>query len=164
VSLEGHPEQRRLKVLFTMATRPYLAGTKYAVAGILGFLVAGSSGIVVTGTNVANTLANALISDYTDVTLLGASYVGKAASAGTFTSGPFGIHDGIIITSGSASTAQTDLTGGKGTNNGLTGSTLCSAVTGVTSYDASVLSLNVTSASASNITISFVFASHEYPK
>jgi hypothetical protein len=115
-------------------------------------------------TNVALTLGQAALSDNLFLTLNSATYVGAALAAGTYTGGPLGIHDGIILTSGTAQ-AATGSAVAPSTNNKAAGSTLCSAVSGGTSYDASVLTMNITQlAVTGGLTFQFIFASAEYPK
>lgn len=124
--------------------------------------------IVVTTTSNAQVLADYALQDA--LVLNAQTFAGADGSSGTFTNGPFNIGNGVILTTGKASDAPlTDNTRQDGPNTQWTtaGSSLCSAVVGnsVSTYDAAVLSMNLTVPTGYNgINVYFVFASEEYPE
>lgn len=128
-------------------------------------LTQSASALSILPSNEASVLAAAVLEGSANIALTSSSYVGATAASGTYTEGPLGINDGSIFTSGNAVGALPG-SGFQSTDNGQTGSTLCSQAinNGVSVHDAAVLTLNVMSSSASNgLTASFIFASNEYP-
>ncbi|MCH2197596.1 MAG: choice-of-anchor L domain-containing protein [Flavobacteriales bacterium] len=93
------------------------------------------------------------------------TYTGDAGAIGTFSNGSaIGIEEGIIITSGSVFNAPGPNTSGSaGTATGAGGSLLLDNISGVFTYDASVFTFEFT-ASTSQVTFTYVFASEEYPE
>lgn len=123
--------------------------------------------LTIVPSNSATVLAQAVLSGNTAITLNSATYAGALASSGTYAAGPFGIHDGAIFTTGLAISALPGAGLTSSTNNLVAGSaTLCGKLAaGAATFDASVLTLNVNlQSSIAGITLSFIFASAEYPK
>jgi hypothetical protein len=159
-----------LSFWFSFAMKTYhalqskAAGVLFAIA-LQALLV---EGLVVTTSNDPLVLGAAAVGS-AGLVLVTQTYTGSSVAAGTFTSGPFGIGKGVILTSGKVTDAP--ITGTTishpSYNNGAAGSSLCTAIVGTkyTTYDSSVLTLNVTVPAGYNgITTRFVFASEEYPK
>ncbi|WP_373542112.1 choice-of-anchor L domain-containing protein [Chamaesiphon sp.] len=123
--------------------------------------------LVVTPTNDAAILGNTIIG--TGITATNFVYTGGGTTAaGTFTGGTaagIGIDQGIILTSGNANLAPgPNSTANAGLNNSAAGDAQLSALAGgETTFDASVLTFDFTSAS-SDLFFNFVFASEEYPE
>jgi len=125
------------------------------------------SGLAVTPTGNADTLAKAILGSSPGIKLVSASYAGSPDSAGTYTDGPQGIRNAAVLTSGDAvdtvgSGTNVDISKSKGT----AGSALCSSLAGgATSYDAAVLTMNVELLSGfTGFFTEFIFASEEYPE
>ncbi|CUS14688.1 unnamed protein product [Tuber aestivum] len=125
------------------------------------------SGLAVTPTGDANTLAQAILGSSPGIKLVSASYAGSPDSSGTYTDGPQGIRSAAVLTSGDAvdtigAGTESDISKAKGT----AGSTLCSALAGgSSSYDAAVLTMNVELLSGfTGFFTEFIFASEEYPE
>lgn len=118
-------------------------------------------------TNDADVLAYELLGSSSAVNILSASYVGHAASSGTYTGGPLGIADGILLTSGYAVTALPPSTSGSsGTDLNLPGDPLCSQLTTPhASYDAVKLTIVFELAAGfDGISFQSIFGSEEYPE
>jgi PEP-CTERM motif len=122
--------------------------------------------LVVTTDANANDLANAIIGG---ITLNSASFSGAAIAAGTFTGGlstGLGFDKGIILTTGDAqvavgpNNAQT-----AGVDNGAPGSPLLAQlIPSNTTFNAAILTLNFTTATAQDLKFNYVFGSEEYPE
>ncbi|HSN99036.1 MAG TPA: choice-of-anchor L domain-containing protein [Candidatus Nanopelagicales bacterium] len=123
--------------------------------------------LVVTPTDNAQVLVNALMGAGSAISVTSVSYSGAAAASGTYTDGPLGMGNGALLTSGSAMGAlPPNDSGNTTTSNGLPGHPLCDAlIPGYTSQDASVLSITFDLASAfDGIQFNSVFGSEEYPE
>ncbi|KAG0136695.1 hypothetical protein HOY82DRAFT_598947 [Tuber indicum] len=126
------------------------------------------SGLSITPTGNADTLAKAILGSSPGIKLVSASYSGSPDSSGTYTDGPQGIRNAAVLTSGDAvdtiiaAGSSEDISKAKGT----AGSTLCSALAGgASSYDAAVLTMNVELLSGfTGFFTEFIFASEEYPE
>lgn len=124
-----------------------------------------TNALVVIPTNDATALANAVLGP--GITLVSATYTGAVGSSGTYTDGPLGIRDSIVMTSGQAIDtipSNSDAEASKSLD--TAGSALCQTLNGgVQTYDAAVLSMDVVLNSAySGFFTEFVFASEEYPE
>ncbi|KAH0604630.1 uncharacterized protein H6S33_006298 [Morchella sextelata] len=125
-----------------------------------------TNALIVTPTDDATALANAVLGP--GITLVSATYSGASGSSGTYTDGPLGIRDSIVMTSGNA----IDTVPGPGTSEELSkdrntaGSALCQSLNGgVQTYDAAVLSMDVILETGyAGFFSEFVFASEEYPE
>lgn len=111
------------------------------------------------------TLVNTILGSGISVVPGTISYTGTLAASGTFTGGydaGIGISSGIVLTSGLASNVDSlnDQDGATG-NNGLAGDAQLTALVGATTYDATVLQFDFTSAGG-NLFFNYVFASEEY--
>ncbi len=118
-------------------------------------------------TNDADVLAYELLGSSSAVNIVSASYVGDAASSGTYTGGPLGIEDGILMTSGYAVTAlPPSSSGSSGTSLGLDGDILCDQLTTpYPSYDAVKLTIVFELADEfDGISFQSIFGSEEYPE
>jgi hypothetical protein len=135
---------------------------------VTGIVASGASSanaaLIVNTTNDATILGNTLLGG--GITGSGFNYTGAANAAGTFTGGTsaIGINSGIVLTTGTASFAPgpNDDTG-KGIDNGLLGDTDLNTLSGVTTFDASILTFDFTS-NSSSLFFNFAFASEEYPE
>ena len=136
---------------------------------ILLFTSTSKADLAIVTTNNAGTLSNALLSDDTHITYVSSVFTGSSSSSGTFTGGPFNIHDGVILTTGLAASA---IIGGTaqnpvpGTNNNVGGNALCGLANGGDNgFDAALIdTVFATTLGIQGIKVSFVFASAEYPK
>lgn len=105
-------------------------------------------------------LAAAALGDNTGLTLISSSYTGSPLAAGTYVFGPLGIHDGVILSTGHAGDAPHPESAAS-TNFQEPGSALCGAGG---FHDAAVLTLEVaTSSTIDGLSVSFIFATGEYP-
>lgn len=111
-------------------------------------------------TNAMN-LASALVGG--GVTLVGASYSGSGNAAGTFVdAGATGVPNGVILSSGDIGNAVgPNASDGISANNGFPGDADLTALSGVTTRDAAILTLDFT-ADAQTVYFQYVFASDEY--
>lgn len=125
-----------------------------------------ASCLSVTPSNDPTALANALLGD--GITLVSATYSGAIDSSGLYKNGPLGIRDSIVLTTGDAvgvvpgpSTAG-ELNVGKATP----GHAMCKSLNGgITTYDASVLSMNVILGPGfTGFSSEFIFTTEEYPE
>jgi hypothetical protein len=134
-----------------------------------------NAALIVNTTSDANVLGNTIAG--TGISASNFTYTGGAVASGTFSKGlvsGIGINSGIIMTSGNANLAvggnsQT----GAGLNQavpgdingvpGAAGDGDLDGLAGTTTYDASVLEFDFTTAS-NNVFLNFVFASEEYPE
>ena len=115
-------------------------------------------GGTVTATSIAQSLAGP------GVTIQNVSYIGDPKSAGTFTngSGLIGFDEGTILTSGWATDALGPNSAGNTSNDlGGAGDAILTALSGFTTYDATVLSFEVVP-DADKVYFEYVFASEEY--
>ena len=121
-------------------------------------LCAPSTALLVSTTNNANTLANALFNGPGITVLAGSSYTGGAFASGTFSSGPFGIGTGTILTSGAAFSS---LPGGSDqVHNGQSGSAYCGSSS--STRDGSILSVNINlDVGYDAVLVEFILASAE---
>jgi hypothetical protein len=118
--------------------------------------------ISVTATADADTLANAILGS--GITFSGATYSGSAAQSGTFTDDSvFGIGSGIVLTSGSTSTAadMTNNSDSTSINSGTAGDAQLNALIGGTTFNAAILEFDFESAGG-DLFFSWAFASEEY--
>jgi hypothetical protein len=130
------------------------------LAAAAAVAITGASAANITPTGDANTLANALLGP--GITLVSASFQGDPAGSGTYTDGPLGIKNSIILTSGDALHPYGPST--EGTAQNLPGFYRCDDLSGGTSFDAAVLTLHVTlDTGYQGFYSQFVFASDEYP-
>jgi len=117
----------------------------------------------VSTTNSATTLVNNILG--AGVTLVGTpTYNGASGAAATFTGGGnVGIASGILLTTGAATIAQgPNNSGSAGYGNGVSGlSSLNALIPGYTTYDATSLSFDFTTAGG-NLYFNYVFGSEEY--
>ncbi|MDP9369659.1 MAG: PKD domain-containing protein [Chloroflexota bacterium] len=106
-------------------------------------------------------LASSLVG--TGVTLVGASYAGSWNAAGTFAdAGATGVPDGVILSSGDiANVIGPNQSSSITASNGIGGDADLTALSGVSTYDASVLTLDFT-ADAQTVYFNYVFSSDEY--
>ena len=117
-------------------------------------------------TDDATTLYKALLSG-AGITVNSATYSGAKTASGTYTKGPLGIADGILMTSGGAALAlpPNDLEGAT-QENFLPGSDLCGQIVpGHETFDAARLDVKFKiDPSYSGLTVSFIVGSEEYPE
>ncbi|KAI9766916.1 MAG: hypothetical protein M1840_006213 [Geoglossum simile] len=131
------------------------------LAAVAAVAITGASAVNITPTGDATTLANTLLGP--GITLVSASFQGDAGGSGTYTDGPLGIKNSIILTSGNALHPYEPST--EGTALDLPGFGRCDELSGGTSFDAAVLTLHVTlDAGYPGFYSQFVFASDEYPE
>lgn len=92
-------------------------------------------------------------------------FTGSAGAIGTFSSGgAIGIESGIILTTGSVYDAPgPNSIGSTSVMTGAGGSALLNAITGSTTYDASVFTFDFV-AQTDQVSFNYVFASEEYPE
>jgi hypothetical protein len=115
----------------------------------------------------ASTLANALTQNQSAITITSSSYNGASGASGTFSGGPFGISNGLIMTSGLATNAlPPSNSGGTSQANGWAGDPLCDQLTAPhDSEDATRLDLTFNLALGyDGIAFQVVFGSEEYPE
>lgn len=113
----------------------------------------------VTTTNNANTLANALLSSSSGITINSATYTGAQNASGTFSGGTgiIGFENGIVLTTGQANfVVGPNNSGSAGTDNGAAGTSLIN-----NSFNASILEI-VFTPTGNQIEFSYVFGSEEY--
>jgi Putative metal-binding motif len=121
----------------------------------------------VTTTSDADLLVDAFDAGGDALTITGATYVGHGEAAATYTDGPLGMDDGMLITSGHASLAlPPSISGATSADNGMPGTALCNLLTAPhPSYDAATLTVDFELAPLFNgISFQFVFGSEEYPE
>ncbi|KAI5843344.1 hypothetical protein DFP73DRAFT_551627 [Morchella snyderi] len=125
-----------------------------------------TNALIVTPTDDATALANAVLSP--GITLVSATYSGAVGSSGTYTDGPLGIRDSIVMTSGNAidTVPGSDTSEEISKDRSTAGSALCQSLNGgVNTYDAAVLTMDVVlDAGYAGFFTEFVFASEEYPE
>ena len=121
--------------------------------------------LIVDGTTYApaNLISDVFLGDCLDAT--GITYTGAAGAVGVFSNGGgIGIEEGIILTTGDLYNAPgPNNIGSSGTSNLGAGDPLLDALAGSTTYDAAVFTFDFT-ASTSQVTFTYVFASEEYPE
>jgi len=138
------------------------------IVSILPAILAVSSALTVQNTNNADTLAKAILGE--GIKLVSASFKGSSMSSGTFTAGPQGIRNAGVLTTGDVQDvipdpATDDEVDSK--SDGADGADdLCGPLAdGATSYDATVLSMEVElSDGFDGFAAEFVFATEEYPE
>ena len=125
--------------------------------------VHGFSQISVTPEDNAMSLANNLIGSESGVTIVSASLIGATGAAGTFSGGTFGISEGIVLTSGFATTAVgPNNSGGAGSGRGTAGDAqLDSLASPFSTNDACILSITFIP-NGNSLEFSYVFGSEEY--
>jgi hypothetical protein len=107
----------------------------------------------------ANTLANTILGGTSGITINSVTYTGANAASGTFTGGGsiFGINQGIVLTSGSATEFGSHA-------NGVPGFAALEQLNGgAPTFDASVLDIHFVP-TGSTINFTYVFGSEEYPQ
>lgn len=138
------------------------------IVSILPAVLAVSSALTVQNTNNADTLAKAILGE--GIKLVSASFKGSAMSSGTFTAGPQGIRNAGVLTTGDVQDVISDpATDGEvdSKSDGAEGADdLCGPLAdGATSYDATVLSMEVELDDGfDGFAAEFVFATEEYPE
>jgi hypothetical protein len=131
------------------------------LAAVTAAVLTGASALSVTPTGDATTLANAILGP--GLTLISATFQGASTGSGTYTSGPLGIRDSAILTSGDALHPNAPST--PGTTQDLPGFGRCDTLSGGDSFDAAVLTLEVSLAEGfPGFFSQFIFASDEYPE
>jgi len=135
----------------------------------LAYLFSSGSAHALTLTNTTDpmVMANAIVGGVYGVTIKSATYNGAASASATFTNGPLGIPDGILLTTGSAQLAMPPSdSGATGQSNGLGGDPRCDAlIPGYTSYDAAKLTITFDLAEGfDGVSFLSIFGSEEYPE
>ena len=138
-------------------------------AGGVALLVpaAAEAQFTIVPTNDATVLADALLGGTGAVTITSSTYSGAATASGTYTDGPMGIANGVILTSGSALAAlPPDNSGSTGTVNGEPGDPLCGQLTApYNSFDRARLDIVFDLAAGyDGISFQLIFGSEEYPE
>ncbi|MDI1447417.1 choice-of-anchor L domain-containing protein [Polyangium sp. 6x1] len=129
--------------------------------------VSSASALDITPIGDASTLASAIQSTGSAITVTSASYSGAESAAGTYTAGPLGIPDGALLTSGGAVLALPPNDSGATTQvNNLPGDPLCDAlIPGFTSFDAAKLTITFDLAAGfDGISFQSIFGSEEFPE
>ena len=139
-----------------------------ALSTAFGCLAYGSAafGLTVTTTNDANTLATALSSSPA-ITITSATFSGGTTAAGTYTNGPLGIGNGIVLSSGkSAAAVDPDDNPDTSFAHRKAGSALCDQIMGASSsWDAAILTVTFDLAAGyDGISVMSIFGSEEYPE
>lgn len=134
--------------------RALVAGLAIACSGQVFAYTATPLGGAVT----PQALAAALVSGSSGITINSVTYQGVNAASGAFTDGAaiFGIANGIVLTSGSATAFGSNSTGASGIP-------ILKPLTTGTTFDGSALTIRFTP-TGSQIQFSYVFASAEYPQ
>ena len=112
-------------------------------------------------------LANHLLGSGQAITILSVSYSGAAQASGTYTTGPLGMSDGALFTTGAALNAlPPNNSPNTSTDNGRAGDALCnSLIPGFMSFDATKLTITFELAPGfTGISFKSVFGSEEYPE
>ncbi|MBE9210502.1 choice-of-anchor L domain-containing protein [Nostoc sp. LEGE 06077] len=130
----------------------------------LGLVTAPAQAVNITNSSDPNVLVNNILGS--GITISNATYKGASIASGTFTGGldsGIGIENGIILTTGNANLAVGPNTSESASrNNKLLGdSDLSALISGVNTFDASVLEFEFTSITG-NLFFNYVFASEEY--
>lgn len=109
-------------------------------------------------------LAQALLGQ--GLTLINASYSGNVAAAGTYTSGPLGITNGVVLTSGTSAAVSQPQDFFADTAYNTLGSALCAQIAPGTYRDSALLTMYVTLDldSYNGLSTHFIFGSEEYPE
>jgi len=120
------------------------------------FVVAGIPG---TGNDVAQTLGGP------GVTIQNVTYSGSSAAIGTYSGGTTAIgFDGIVLATGLVSQIGPNLPFNTSTGLGQPGDAELTAIAGVPTRDAAILSFEIVPASGDSVYFEYVFASDEYPE
>ncbi len=125
-----------------------------------------SDTISITPTTNTDSLMNALLIPGTGITVTSVNFIGVDSAAGWYKSGPLGINDGIILSTGKVLDASPLDTTNASTDFGEPGDSLCNSITGpgFTSFDAARLELSFdVDISVNAISFQFIFGSEEYP-
>ena len=112
----------------------------------------------------ATQLASLLTAGGSGITINSATYTGVNLASGTFSGGAgiIGIDTGILLTSGSVDNMPgPNDSSGASQSNGLAGDASLTALSGQTTFDASVLEINFTP-TGDTVQFSYVFGSEEY--
>ncbi|MBD2457271.1 choice-of-anchor L domain-containing protein [Nostoc sp. FACHB-87] len=130
----------------------------------LGLVTAPAQAVNITTSSDPNILVNNILGS--GITISNATYQGASIASGIFTDGlasGIGIDRGIILTTGNAKLASgTNTTESASSSNKVPGDTDLSAlISGVKTFDASVLEFEFTSTTG-NLFFNYVFASEEY--
>ncbi|MCA1763822.1 MAG: choice-of-anchor L domain-containing protein [Flavobacteriales bacterium] len=136
----------------------YLTGLAAVCIALTGF-----SQLSVTTNANSDDLANSILGDNSGITILSTSYTGSDLGAGTFEGGDFGIAEGILLTSGEATTAiGPNTSNGAGNGMGEPGDPDLNAIVApFSTNDASILEIEFIP-DASTLEFSYVFGSEEY--
>ncbi|KAI9783339.1 MAG: hypothetical protein M1839_003873 [Geoglossum umbratile] len=130
------------------------------LAAVAAVAITGASAVNITPTGDATVLANALLGP--GITLVSADFNGDASGSGTYTDGPLGIPNSIVLTSGDP--LHPYAPSSEGTKQNVPGFGRCDALSGGASGDAAVLTLKVNLEQGyPGFFSQFVFASDEYP-
>lgn len=143
--------------------------TKILKLGLLAVLFSSASAqalVITPGAGDGSALASSIAG--TGISVSNVTYTGANNASGLFsdgTSSGIGIESGVILTSGSAASAVgPNSSSGTSTNNGVGGSAALTALSGGTTFDASILSFDFIfdSGIGGDLFVNFVFASEEY--
>lgn len=122
----------------------------------------------ITTTNDTSALINAFLGGDPDprITITDVQVEGDQRGFGTYTSGPLGIGDGIILASGAVTNALPPNNSGSTTTDfNLPGCDECdSLIPGYESYDATILTITFDVGNIDGIRFDFIFGSEEYPE
>lgn len=143
--------------------KSFLKKSAFSLLG-LGLLSTPAHAAIITNSSDPNVLINKILGS--GITVSNATYNGTSIASGTFTGGlalGIGIEQGIILTTGNANLAALANNSNHATGiNGLSGDADLSAlISGVSTFDASILEFDFTSTTG-NIFFNYVFASEEY--
>jgi hypothetical protein len=123
--------------------------------------------LTINPTSDPNVLTNAFLSSGIAVTIITSSYSGAGSASATYSQGPLGISDGMLLTSGEANLALPPSEPFKvSKQNNQPGDPLCDAlIPGFPSLDAAKLTIQFLLAPGFNgISFQFIFGSDEYPE
>ena len=123
--------------------------------------------LTISETSDPNVLTNASLGSGSAITILSSSYSGAGTASATYSEGPLGISDGMLLTSGGANLAQppSEIFNVSQLNN-QPGDPLCDAlIPGFPSLDAVKVTIQFSLAPGFNgISFQFIFGSDEYPE
>jgi hypothetical protein len=131
------------------------------------FYGASAHALNIVPTNDPAVLANGILGAGQAVTILNVSYSGAPLASGTYTSGPLGISNGALFTTGAATNAlPPNDSPSTSTDNGRAGDPLCnSLIPGFMSFDATKLTITFELAPGfTGISFKSIFGSEEYPE
>ena len=136
----------------TPAARPEPRGPNFLVSAL-------PIGVGNTADDVAQTLGGP------GVTIQNVTYSGANAATGTYTGGAGNVgFDGIVMATGRASTVGPDLPFKTSNLLFTPGDAELTAIAGVPTFDAAILSFEIVPASGDSVYFEYVFASDEYPE